>query len=151
MFRGFSQINLDTKGRMAMPSRYRDLLTNQFGGRLVATVDIALKCLLLYPMESWEEIQSDIAKLSSFDPSTRRVQQIMIGYATDMEMDGSGRVLLPQVLREYAQLDKQVALVGQDKKFEIWSQENWKAHSEKSFAAGGAEGELPAGLLNISL
>jgi MraZ protein len=151
LFRGVSTINLDTKGRMAMPSRYRDLLMSQYDGRLVATIDIDEKCLLLYPIDEWEEIQGKLEKLSSFDPKSRRAQRMLIGHATDLEMDGSGRILLPQILRDRAELDKHVALVGQGKKFEIWSGQNWSEQTELWLSASGAEGELPAELLNLSL
>jgi MraZ protein len=151
LFRGVSTINLDPKGRMAMPSRYRDLLMSQYDGRLVATIDIDEKCLLLYPIDQWEEIQGKLEKLSSFDPKSRRAQRMLIGHATDLEMDSSGRILLPQILRDRAELDKHVALVGQGKKFEIWSGQNWSDQTELWLSASGAEGELPAELLNLSL
>lgn len=151
MFRGVSTINLDAKGRMAMPSRYRDLLMTQYDGRLVATIDIDQKCLLLYPIDEWEEIQRKLEKLSSFDPRSRRAQRMLIGHATDLEMDGSGRILLPQILRTRAELDKHLALVGQGKKFEIWSEHNWTEQTELWLSTKGVEGELPEELLSLSL
>jgi MraZ protein len=92
-----------------------------------------------------------LEKLSSFDPKSRRAQRMLIGHATDLEMDSSGRILLPQILRDRAELDKHVALVGQGKKFEIWSGQNWSDQTELWLSASGAEGELPAELLNLSL
>ncbi|MDT8427709.1 MAG: division/cell wall cluster transcriptional repressor MraZ [Pseudomonadales bacterium] len=151
MFRGISAINLDTKGRMAMPSRYRDLLMTQYDGRLVATIDVDQKCLLLYPIDEWEEIQRKLEKLSSFDPRSRRAQRMLIGHATDLEMDGSGRILLPQILRAHAELDKHVALVGQGHKFEIWSKPNWDDQAQLWMSTKGLEGELPEELLSLSL
>jgi len=90
VFRGVNVINLDPKGRMAMPARYRDQLVTQFAGRLVATIDPMAKCLLLYPIDVWEEIQKKIESLSSFNADTRKFQRMMIGYATDLELDSSG-------------------------------------------------------------
>lgn len=134
---------------MAMPTRYRDQLTTQFGGRLVATIEPMAKCLLLYPIDVWEEIQTKIEALSSFNPDTRRFQRMMIGYATDLELDGSGRILLPQVLRAHAELDKHIALVGLGRKLELWSEENWAEQKESLFQTSG--GDLPAELQSLSL
>lgn len=151
MFRGVSTINLDAKGRMAMPARYRDQLVSQYAGRLVATVDPTSKCLLLYPIDTWEEIQQKVEAMSSTNPATRRFQRILIGYATDLELDGSGRILLPQVLRSHAELDKHVALVGQGKKFELWSDVNWTEQTQLWLSEASGDGELPAELQNLSL
>lgn len=151
MFRGVSEINLDAKGRVAMPSRYREELMSQFAGRLVATIDPINKCLLLYPIDIWEEIQEKIEGLSSFNVDTRRFQRMMIGYATDIELDGSGRILLSQVLRNYAELDKQVTLVGLGKKLELWSKKNWDEQGAIWSSQATAGGELPAELQSLSL
>lgn len=151
MFRGVNTINLDAKGRMAMPARYRDLLTEKYGGRLVATVDFTGRCLLLYPIDEWEVIQQKVESLSSFDEASRRVQRMLIGHAHDLEMDGSGRLLLPQILRTRAQLDKHLALVGQGMKFEIWSEENWNEQADSWFAGTAGQAELPPALLSLSL
>jgi MraZ protein len=151
VFRGVNTVNLDAKGRMAMPARYRDLLIEKYGGRLVATVDFKGRCLLLYPIDGWEVIQQKIESLSSFDESSRRVQRMLIGHAHDLEMDGSGRILLPQILRARAQLEKGVALVGQGMKFEIWSEENWNAQADSWFDSESGSESLPPELLSLSL
>tara|TARA_R110000803_G_C11726737_1_gene289031 strand:+ start:131 stop:466 length:336 start_codon:yes stop_codon:yes gene_type:complete len=109
------------------------------------------KCLLIYPVDVWEEIQKKIEALSSFNPDTRKFQRMMIGYATDVEMDGSGRILLSQVLRNHAELDKHVALVGQGKKLELWSEANWAEQTELWLSQASAGGELPAELQSLSL
>jgi len=136
---------------MAMPARYRDQLVSQYAGRLVATVDPTSKCLLLYPIDTWEEIQQKVEAMSSTNPATRRFQRILIGYASDLELDGSGRILLPQVLRSHAELDKHVALVGQGKKFELWSDANWTEQTQLWLSEASGDGELPAELQNLSL
>ena len=125
MFRGINAINLDAKGRMAVPMRYRGQLQNDAQNRLVITIDTEERCLLLYPLPIWEEIERKIETLSSFDARTRRIQRLLIGHATEEELDSNGRLLLPQLLREYASLQKEVMLVGQGKKFEIWDSETW--------------------------
>lgn len=151
MFRGVNEISLDAKGRMAMPARYRDLLTEKYSGRLVVTVDFSGRCLLLYPIDGWELIQQKLESLSSFDEASRRVQRMLIGHAHDLEMDSSGRILLPQILRSRAQLDKQMALVGQGAKFEIWNKEIWDAQADGWFSGDERGGDLPPALLNLSL
>ncbi len=127
MYRGISAINLDEKGRVALPVRYRDYLYNNADNEVVVTIDTEDKCLLLYALPEWEELAAKIEALPSFNPAARRVQRLLIGHAADITIDSNGRILLPQVLREYAELDKQVMLVGQGKKFEIWSAANWAA------------------------
>lgn len=125
MFRGMNPINLDAKGRMAIPARYREKISECCGGSLVATIDTETRCLLLYPQPEWELIQAKIEALPSFNPAARRIQRLLIGHATDLEMDGNGRLLLSAPLREYAELDKKIVLLGQGRKFEIWSETGW--------------------------
>jgi len=154
-FRGITSINLDIKGRLVMPARYRAEITEEVGGQLVLTIDTEERCLLLYPINTWKEIESKIEALSSFNPHTRRIQRLLIGHATELEMDGSGRILIPQVLREYASLDKNVMLVGQGKKFEIWDEAIWNEGREGWLSEGlrGKDGALdvPNELLILSL
>ena len=131
MFRGVNAINIDAKGRIAMPTRYR--LQFQDGGRgsVVMTIDTEERCLLLYPLSAWEEIESKLAQLPSFNPEARRIQRLLIGHATESELDSHGRILLPPLLREYADLKKQVMLVGQGKKFEIWDEAHWQERRDR--------------------
>ena len=114
MFRGANKVTLDAKGRMAMPARYRDTLVERGEGRLVATVDRADRCLLIYPLPDWEEIERKLMRLSSFNKSTRRLQRLMVGYASELEVDGQGRVLIPRELREFAGLDRQAIVEHQE-------------------------------------
>jgi MraZ protein len=125
MFRGVNTINLDAKGRMAMPTRYRERLSERCSGQMVVTIDTEEKCLLIYPLPEWEDIQRKIEALPSYNPAARRIQRLLIGHATDVDIDANGRLLLPPPLREYAQLDKKSVLLGQGKKFELWSEECW--------------------------
>ncbi|MBI4193889.1 MAG: division/cell wall cluster transcriptional repressor MraZ [Betaproteobacteria bacterium] len=143
MFRGISQLNLDSKGRLAVPARHRDSLLERCGGHLVVTAD-ADRCLLIYPLPDWELIQQKLEGLSNLDSRVRELQRRLIGFAVDAEMDGAGRVLISPALRQFAQLEKNVVLVGQGKKFELWNKDNWEQLIERagSFGAGGLPPEL---------
>jgi transcriptional regulator MraZ len=121
VFRGIAQLALDNKGRLAVPAKYRDALLANGGGRLVITADPS-RCLLIYPQPAWEPIQQKLGSLSSFDVNLRKLQRLLVGNASDVEMDGTGRILVPGPLRQYASLEKDVVLVGQGGKFELWDQ-----------------------------
>ncbi|WP_344794187.1 division/cell wall cluster transcriptional repressor MraZ [Litoribacillus peritrichatus] len=151
MFRGVSSINMDGKGRMAFPTRYRERLMEQFGGNLVITIDTEERCLLIYPLSEWEVIEKKIEALPSFNRAARRIQRLLIGHATDLELDGSGRVLLPAPLREYASLDKKLMLIGQGKKFELWSEELWERCRDEYLDDDSDDDSLPEEMMNLSL
>jgi MraZ protein len=151
MFRGVNTLSLDAKGRLAVPVRYRETLARHCSGQLVVTVDRD-HCLLLYPLPDWEEIERKLARLPSFNKQSRRLQRLLVGHATECELDGSGRILLPPPLREFAGLEKAVVLIGQVNKFEIWSEQAWNARRSEWLTEGGEEeGELPADLQTLSL
>ena len=148
MFRGATALNLDAKGRLAVPARHRDALTVQAGGRLVLTAH-PHRCLLLYPQPAWEPIQATVMSLPSLDKQASLLQRLLVGFAEDMELDGAGRVLVSPVLREFAALEKQVMLVGQGTHFELWSMEGWRVQLDEALAQGDAV--LPTELGNFSL
>jgi MraZ protein len=129
VFRGISHLNLDDKGRISFPSRYRERLQACCGGELVLTVDPD-DCLLIYPLPDWEDIQQKLQRLPSFNPKTRGLQRLLIGHATDVPMDNSGRILVPPPLREVARLERKVVLVGQGNKFELWDEGAWNERRE---------------------
>ena len=124
MLRGVNRISLDAKGRLAVPTRYRERLRESCASKLVVTVDPD-RCLLIYPMPEWQEIERKLTRLPSFDPTARRLQRLLVGHATEVEMDAQGRVLMPPPLREFAGLDKLVVLIGQGNKFELWDEARW--------------------------
>ena len=148
MFRGSSTLNLDSKGRLAVPTRHRDFLQSYCSGRLIITADPS-KCLLIYPLPDWEPIQQKLMSLSSFNPRIRDLQRQFIGYAEDIHLDAAGRLLVPPALREFAGLDKRVVLVGQGNKFELWDSEKWNAAQARG--AGFNESDLPPELEGFSL
>lgn len=144
VFRGVHQLNLDVKGRMAMPAKHRDALISSDQGQLIATIDINVRCLLIYPLSEWLEVEKKIQELPAFKPGVRQLQRLMLGHASEVEFDGSGRVLLPAVLREYAGLDKKIVLVGQGKKFELWGEDQWNVITEQAIAdANSGKLEIP--------
>ena len=129
MLRGAHAISLDSKGRLAIPTKFRDWLRDECDGQLVCTIDIAHPCLLLYPLNEWEEVERKLKTLSSTNPAERRLQRLLLGHAAECELDGNGRLLLSQPLRSHAGLDKKVMLVGQLNKFQIWDEEQWQQHT----------------------
>ncbi len=151
VFRGVNTLNLDAKGRMAMPSKYRDRLTAMCDGHLIVTVDLRDPCLLLYPQPEWEDIERKLVRLGNLDPSARRLQRLLIGHATEADLDGNGRILVPPPLREFAGLNKKVALIGQGKKFELWDEQVWNEERQKWLAEGAKDAELSAQLESLSL
>lgn len=125
MFRGATLVNLDSKGRLAVPTRYRDLLVTESQGQMVCTIDLHQPCLLLYTLPEWEIIEKKLARLSSMNPLERRVQRLLLGHASECQMDNAGRLLLANTLRQHAKLTKEVMLVGQFNKFELWDEQTW--------------------------
>ncbi|WP_299802309.1 division/cell wall cluster transcriptional repressor MraZ [uncultured Shewanella sp.] len=132
MFSGASAINLDAKGRIAIPKRYRESLHACHNNQLVITVDIQSSCLLLYPIHEWEQVAAKLASLSDTQPTERAMKRLLLGYAHECELDGNGRMLLPPPLRQYANLDKRAMLVGQLNKFELWDEAAWQQQIEQS-------------------
>ena len=152
MFRGANAINLDVKGRIAIPTRYRQPLLDDCQGQLVCTIDMHDPCLLLYPLTEWEEIENKLSSLSTMNPVERRVQRLLLGYATEGEMDKSGRFLLSAPLRAHAQLDKEIMLVGQRNKLEIWDSQKWHEQVTKDIETEKAgDFELTERLQDFSL
>ena len=155
MFRGLSAINIDEKGRITVPSQYRQLIVDQAAGHVVVTIDTEAPCLLLYPFPQWQNIETKLNQLPSFHPVTRRIQRLLIGHATELTLDRSGRILLPSLLRDYASIEKTAMMVGQGQKFEIWAEQLWQQSREEwlseSLDHDREVGTLPIELLDISL
>jgi len=126
VFRGINNATLDSKGRMALPARNRETVQLVSEGNVVVTIDMRERCLLLYPLVEWEVVQRQLEGLSNIDPQARRLQRLLIGHATDLALDSSGRILLPSLLRDYAELNKKLVLVGQGNKVEVWSADLWR-------------------------
>ena len=149
MFRGATKITLDAKGRLAIPTRYRERLAARCDGQLVATVDRD-HCLLIYPLPDWEEIERKLVRLPSLHKLARQMQRIMVGYATEVDIDGHGRILLSRELRDFAGLDRQAILIGQGNKFELWDEERWNGKRDEWLGTDDDE-DLPPDLESLSL
>ncbi|NQZ52898.1 MAG: division/cell wall cluster transcriptional repressor MraZ [Piscirickettsiaceae bacterium] len=150
MFRGVATFNLDVKGRMAIPAKFRKHLDVSCEGRLVVTIDHAEHCLQLYPLPEWEEVEQKLAKLPSLNPQVRKLKRMLLGYATECEMDNNGRILLPAKLREFAGMTKSTVMIGQGNKFELWDEQTWNALMEECLEEN-FDGILPAELENLSI
>ena len=148
MFQGASQINLDAKGRMAVPTRVRETLTQ--GG----TVGVVLTahpdgCLLLYPAPGWEPVRAKVMAFPSTNAHASLWKRLLIGFAEDLALDGAGRLLISPELRSYAHIEKRVMCVGQGTNFEIWDLANWNEQLERLRSGGNPT--LPPGMENFSL
>lgn len=152
MFRGATGVNLDSKGRLSVPVRYRKSLADVASGHMICTIDIHHPCLLLYPLPEWEIIEQKLSRLSSMNPAERRVQRLLLGHASECQMDSAGRLLLAPVLRQHARLKKEVMLVGQFNKFELWDETTWyKQVTEDIDAEPFSALELSERLQDLSL
>lgn len=140
MFRGIHRLSLDNKGRLSMPAAYRQRLLEAGDSQVVLTVDRD-RCLLLYPLNAWEEIERKLIQLSSTNKRARALKRLLLGHAEECRLDAGGRILLPEPLREFASLEKRVVLVGQGNKFEIWNDQAWQAWRDAALAGGDDDGD----------
>lgn len=150
MFRGVTNLSIDSKGRVAMPARYRDRLIESCGGRLIVTLDRD-NCLLIYPLPEWENIEVELMKLPSLNKQVRGLQRLLLGHATECELDAQGRILVPAPLRDVVGLNKHAVLVGQGNKFELWDEAEWASQREAWLEQEGASKELAAALESLAL
>lgn len=148
MFRGVTQLNLDANGRLAIPVKYRGELMSSCEGRLIVTADPS-KCLLIYPLPAWEPIEQKLNSLTSFEPRIRSLQRLLVGSASDVEMDTAGRILVSPSLRQFASLSKEVVLVGQGMKLELWDEKQWNMQIESALVFNN--GDMPPELEGFSL
>lgn len=157
MYRGSSQLVLDGKGRLSIPAKHRERLAAQSGGNLMLTLDPTQGCLLLYPLPEWEIVERQINALPSMDQIGRQLKTVVVGSAEEVELDSAGRILVGLMLRKYAQLDKEVVMVGQGNKLAIWSADGWKAQLDSAarlpdmINAAVRDGTLPEELKGFSL
>lgn len=138
---------MDAKGRLAIPARYRAALDSACQGHLVVTAHHTERCLLVYPEPLWKDVSEHINKISNIKSITaRRLQRLLLGYATQVEMDANGRILLSPTLRDYAGLDKGLMITGVGDKLEIWNEKSWSLWLDESANADDLPDELPFNL-----
>jgi len=146
LFRGISSINLDDKGRLAIPTKYREELVECCDRQLIVTVAVDERCngepgcLWLYPLPEWEKVEKTIKALPTLNKMADKLRRFVIGNASECEMDNQGRLLLPERLRRYAKMDKKIFLVGQLSKFEIWNEDAWTAKENEWLNGDDDEG-----------
>lgn len=136
---------------MAIPAKHRNCLSDCDEGQLILTVDDSSPCLLLYPLAEWEEIERRLIKLPSLNKQARRLQRLLIGHATECDMDGAGRILVTSPLRSFARLDKRVVLIGQGNKFEIWDEKTWQMSRDEWMSESDFDEPLSSDLESLSL
>lgn len=154
MFVGVNTLNLDAKGRIAVPAKHRDPLADCCASRVVVTVNpiAGERCLWLYPESEWRAVARTLSRLPTMDRQAQALRRLMIGFASELELDGQGRILLTNEQREFAGLDKRVVLVGQVQKFEIWDEQVWSDNQPQWQAAVMSEdGGLSEALEGITL
>jgi MraZ protein len=131
VFRGANSINLDSKGRIAIPAKYRDGIVESAESHMIVTCDPYENCLLIFTLKHWESTEADLQALSNSKPLFRRLKRVMLAHATEVDMDASGRLLIPSVLRERANLSKASMLIGQGNTFQLWDEAEWNGLMQK--------------------
>ncbi len=134
MFRGQFEHAIDAKGRTSFPSRFRDVLGAGGDLRLVLTRALFDRCLHLYPMRAWEELEAKIAEMPQFEPNVVAFRRMYLSAAVECELDKQGRILVPPSLRDHAELAKDVVWAGMGRTAELWSKERWQAAQTMSEA-----------------
>ncbi|MEP5232552.1 MAG: division/cell wall cluster transcriptional repressor MraZ [Alloalcanivorax sp.] len=125
MFTGSAALNLDAKGRLTMPTRYRASLIDTCGGQLVLTLHPFDDCLALYPRAEFMDTAKKLSEQRDSNPQVRQLKRRFLGQAAEIEMDSNGRLLVPPELRAAVSLKKRAMLIGQMHRFEIWKEESW--------------------------
>jgi MraZ protein len=125
-FRGEHAHAIDAKGRTSLPARFRELISAQKETSLIVTRDPWDGCLLGYPLPEWKRLEEKLDALPQFSEDVLNLKRVLVAPAHEVDIDGMGRVLIPQSLRDYADLAKEVVWVGQVRTLQLWSQERWK-------------------------
>lgn len=128
-FRGRSVHRLDSKGRLRIPTKFREVLQNHYTDALI--VAQLGESLVAYPPERWDEIESKALSLSEVQPEHRSFLRRFVSSAEECEFDNQGRILIPPMLRDEAHMDQEVVLAGVLTKFEIWDKATWDVQAER--------------------
>lgn len=130
MFQGITSVTVDGKGRLAIPTRFRDGIADRGGNTVIVTAHQYDGCLVLYPLPDWEDIARRVAALPDASPDVRNIKRRFVGQASELDIDSAGRVLLPQMLRAFARIEKGAVMLGQGHRLELWSEEQWAANEK---------------------
>ncbi len=142
MFRGSFEHTVDSKGRVSVPSKFREIIADRYEGKLVLALDFD-KCLTVYPLEEWERLEAKIRSLPAMKREVKDFMRFLLASATECELDKQGRILIPLAHREHATITKNVMVVGIIDKIEIWDAKAWEArHSQNGDKIGEALAEL---------
>ena len=148
MFQGETAITIDDKGRLAIPTSYRDLVARACGNRMVLTYSpFDMGCLYLYPQDVWEKVRDQVNALPRTRSVNRQMQFKLVGAAAFVEPDGSGRISIPASQRSACGLDKRAVLLGMGDKFELWSEQAHHAQIRQTLS----DADLGDGLLDLQL
>jgi MraZ protein len=152
VFLGVTKLNVDAKGRIAIPARQRERLLSASAAGLVVTINPRDHCLWLYPDSEWAVIADRVARLPPLKQQNQKLQRLLLGHAQEVEPDGQGRILLAPELRDYARLEKRGALVGQGRRLELWNESDWNSGREAWIEeANLADSDLSQELEDLSL
>lgn len=130
MFRGRYFHTIDDKGRLSIPSKFREVMGEKYGDKLIITSFDS--CLVVYPLQEWDKFEQKALGLTMLQKEVREFMRLFISSASECNLDRNGRVLIPQPLREFAQIDKEVVIIGVLNKFEIWSKDGWEGFISSS-------------------
>jgi MraZ protein len=130
MFRGKYEHTMTDKGRISVPARFREVLNEKYGEESLIITNFD-RCLIVYPLKEWDEIEKKAAELPQFKQEVISFLRHLIGNADDSPIDGQGRILIPQSLRNHAQIKREVVMIGMLTKFEIWAKEIWDDEESK--------------------
>jgi len=148
MFQGETAITIDDKGRLAIPTAYRDLVARACGNRLVLTYSpFESGCLYLYPQPVWEKVRDQVNALPRIKQNSRLLQLKLVGAAAFVEPDGSGRISLPASQRSAVGIERKAVLLGMGDKFEVWSEQAHHAQIRRTLG----DADLGEGLLDLAL
>lgn len=147
MFSGISFLSVDVKGRLVIPTRYREELLARGDGWITLTADTD-GCLLLYAKPDWDALAKRIMAISNQVPRVRLLQELLVGHADHMQLDSAGRILISPELREYAKIDKVGVLMGQGDKFYLWDETKYRARV--ALAQASAQAPVPPELAGFS-
>jgi MraZ protein len=151
VFRGYDELNMDAKGRIGLPTRYHERVSVACQGKFVITVGLTENCLVMYALPEWEKIEEGLKTLPVSNPNSAKIKRRLIGYATEVNMDATGRLLLSPELRAFAGLGKAIVLTGQGNKCEVWDKQAWDTLQAETGQADFSAPELASALDSLAL